>query len=158
MAALFAAEIQISLHHFLNDIAIANFRPDNFAADRAERFIEPEVAHHRGDQRLLREPAGFQEVDRGNGQDLVAIHQLAVFVAKQNAVGIAVMGDAELRPRFLHDALDLTRERAAAFRVDVCPVRLVVHDRDGRAQLAQNAGCRFVGGAVRHVHGHPHFL
>ena len=68
------------------------------------------------------------------------------------------MRDADVHARFLDDPLDLVRMRAAAVAVDVRPVRLVVEDLQVRTELAQNAGRRFVGGAVRDIDGDAHFL
>ena len=41
-----------------------------------------------------------EHVERGDGHDVVAVNQLALFVAEQNAVGVAVVRDAEVRPVF----------------------------------------------------------
>ena len=105
----------------------------------AKRLVQAEVAHHRRDQRLLLEPSRLQEIYGSDGQNFVAVHELPFFVAQQNPIGIAVMGDANLRAAFFDDSLNFSRESAAAFRVDVCAVRLVVNDRYIGAQLAQNA-------------------
>src|SRR2546430_6305781 len=45
VAALLAAEVQVSLHHFFDHITVADSRAHDFAAQRSERFVEPEVAH-----------------------------------------------------------------------------------------------------------------
>ena len=76
--ALFAAEIQVLPHHLLDHVAVADFRPQDLAAVRRERFVEPEVAHHRGDEGILSQPSAAQQIDRGDGENFVAIHDLAV--------------------------------------------------------------------------------
>src|SRR4029453_12681926 len=68
------------------------------------------------------------------------------------------MRDADARTGFLNEALNLLRVNAAALRIDVRAVRLVVRDRHFRAKLAQNAWGRLIGGAVRHIDSDPHFL
>ena len=50
VTALFAADIQIALHHFLDHVTIAHFRAQHFAAGGIERFVEAKVAHHGCDQ------------------------------------------------------------------------------------------------------------
>ena len=49
------------------------------------------------------------------------------------------MRDTDTRFRFLDHALDLLWKGAAALRVDVGAVGLVVRDRDFSAELTQNA-------------------
>src|ERR1700730_4089519 len=68
------------------------------------------------------------------------------------------MRDADVRAALLDEALDFPRMSAATLRVDVHAVRLVVRDDDFRAELAQNARRRFVGGAVSHIDRYAHFL
>ncbi len=53
VAALFAAEIEISCNHFLDHVAIAHFCADDFAAIRGKCLIQAEIAHHRRDQRVV---------------------------------------------------------------------------------------------------------
>ena len=98
-----------------------------------ERFIEAEVAHHRRHERVLGEAPALDKVERGDRHDLVAVDDLAVFIAKQHAVGITIVADADVRAGFLHDALDLFRIRAAAIAVDVAAVGRVVGRRSTSA-------------------------
>ena len=44
---------------------------------------------------------GVQQIDRRDGENIVAIDEIPVFVAEQNAIGIAVVGDADLGAAFL---------------------------------------------------------
>ena len=90
-----------------------------------QRLVEAEIAHHRGDERAFRERPLLEEIERGDGHDVVAVHQFAVFVAEEHAIGVAVVGDPELGPGLLHQALNLRRESAAAVRVDVAAVRVL---------------------------------
>ena len=60
MAALFAAEIQVPFDHFLDDVAIPNFRPDDFPAVLGQRFIEAEIAHDGRDERRVFQPAALE--------------------------------------------------------------------------------------------------
>ena len=40
VAALLSAEVQVSLHHFLDDVTVADFRANHFAAKRSQRFVQ----------------------------------------------------------------------------------------------------------------------
>ena len=96
MTALFAAEIQISRNHFFDHVTIAHFRANDFAAACSKRFVETEVAHDRCDQRVVAELIRFQKVERGDRENLVAIDDLAIFIAKKDAIGIAVVSDSDI--------------------------------------------------------------
>ena len=118
-----------------------------------ERFIQAEIAHDRCDQRVPLEASAPEEIHGRDRHDLVAVHQLAVFVAQQHAVGIPVVRDADMGLRFLHQFLDLVRVGAAAIAVDIRPVRVVVGDDHIGTEFAQDAGAGLVGGAVRAIQG-----
>ena len=99
------------------------------------------------DQSILR-----QHVQRGDGHDVVAVNQTALFVAEQHAVGVAVVRDAQVRLVLDDLAAKMFRMHGAAILVDVHAVRVVAVDDDFRAQFAQDAGRGFVGRAVRAIH------
>src|ERR1700730_1851478 len=114
VAALFAAEIQISRYHFFNHVTVAHFCANDFAVGGIDSFVETEIAHHGRDQRVGFQLRIFQEIDRGDGENLIAIDNLALLVAKQDAIGVAIMGDTDVRAGFFHDALNFFRVRTAA--------------------------------------------
>ena len=125
---------------------------------RGERFIQAEIAHDGGDQRIVAQLAGAQKIDSGNGEDFVTIDNLAVVVAEQDAIGIAVVSDADIGVAQLHGALNFLRVRAAATVVNIHAVRLIVNNGDIGAELAQDARRRFVSGAVGHIDSDTHFF
>ena len=102
--------------------------------------------------------ASVQEIPGRNGQDLVAVNNIAIFVTQQDAIGIAIMRNANVRAAHLHDSLDFLRMNTAAAVVDVNTVWLVMGYADVRAKFAQDARRRFVSGAIRDVYSHSHFL
>src|SRR5437867_6807221 len=158
VTALFAAKIKFLLHHSFKHIAITDFCAHHLAAVRSERLIEAKIAHDGGDYRILLQSPSLQKVQRRNGENLIAIHNLAILVAKKNTIGIAVVSNADIRATDFNDALDLLRMNAAAAVIDIHAIRLVMRHCDVRAQLAQNARRRFVSGAICHIDSHAHFL
>jgi hypothetical protein len=60
----------------------------------------------------LLQPAGFQKIQRRDREDLIAIDNLAVLVAKKNAISIAVVTNADVRAADFDNPLD--------FRLDAC--------------------------------------
>src|SRR6185369_15333135 len=100
------------------------------------RVVEAEVAHDGGDDGVLGQRAALVQRQRADGQDRVAVHELALGGDGQAAVGVPVVGDAEVgagRP----DGLDERPEVGGADAVvDVPPVRGVadrVHGGPGAA-------------------------
>ena len=98
MAALFAAEIEAVVQHFINHVLIADGGANHLAAGGFDRRFQAGVAHHRGHQGFFGERFLREHVQRGDGHDVVAVNQRAGFVAEQHAVGVAVVRDAEVRP------------------------------------------------------------
>src|SRR5207247_8921294 len=103
MTALLAAEIQFPPHHFFDDIAIAHFRADHFSAMCGKRFIETKIAHDRGHDRVLLKPAA-QKIDSCDGENLITIDNLSIFVAKQDAISVAIMRDADICVGFPYES------------------------------------------------------
>ena len=129
--ALLAADVEIVLHHRLDHVAVADNRAQDFAAGVFQRLVQAAIGHHRGDERVLREASVFQKIDRGDGHDFVAIHSLPIFIAKDRAIRVAIVRDADLRLRLADDSLDFFGMRRAPILVDVAPIRRVVCDSLG---------------------------
>ena len=141
MPALLAAEVVAVAQHFINDLPVADAGAHDPPACRGDGRLQPRVAHDRADQGFLRQLSLREQVQPSDGHDVVSVDQFALLVAEQEAVGIAVVRNAQVGavlPDFL--AHELGVHRAAVF-VDVLAVRLVAKDDDFRAQLAQHAGC-----------------
>ena len=107
VSALLAADIVSIAEHGFDDIAVADLGAEDFSTVGFERFIEPEVAHDGRNQGAAFEAAALKVIDCCDGHDLVAIDQLTVFVAEKDAVGIAVVGDTDMRLALARELLDL---------------------------------------------------
>src|SRR5262249_11640321 len=152
MPALFAAEIEILRNHFFNHVAVADLGPDDLAAIGGQRFVETKVAHDRRDEGVVAELVRLQEIKRGNRQNLIAVNDLTVFVAKQNAIGITVVRNPNIGVGGCDEPLDFVRMHAAAAIVNIHSVWLVVGDLHVGAELTQNAGRGLVRGTVRDIY------
>ena len=58
--------------------------------------MKSEVAHHRGDDRVLSQLPGRLQRQRADREDLVTVDDLAVRIDGKAAVGIAVVGNAQI--------------------------------------------------------------
>ena len=102
VAGLLAAEVEAAVAHFLQHVAVAHAGFAQADAGIAQGDLQAEVAHHRGHQDVVLELPGGLEGHGEDGHDLVAVHLVAFVVHGQAAVGVAVVGDAEVgavRPR-----------------------------------------------------------
>ena len=156
VAALLAAEVVAALEHLIDDVLVADAGVNRLAARRLHGGTEAGVAHDGGDERLLGERALRDHVQRGDGHDVVAVQKAAGLVAEDDAVGIAIVRDAEVGAVFANFGAEVLRMHGAAVAVDVGAVGGVAEDEDFRAQFAQDAGGGLVGGAVGAVHHDAH--
>jgi len=92
-------------------------------------------------------------VDGRNSHDFVAIHEVAVLVTEQDAIGVAIVRDADLGLAFADEFLDLLGVGAAAVGIDVGAARVVVDHHEVGTEFAQDAGAGFVGRAVAAIEG-----
>ena len=86
------------LQHFINHVFVADGGADHFSAGGFYRGFQSGVAHHGRDQGFFGQGFFRDHVKRGDGHDVVAVNQFSIFVAEQNAVGVAVVRDADVRP------------------------------------------------------------
>ena len=99
VAALLAAEVESIAQHFIYHVFVAHRRANHCAAGGADECLQSGVAHHRGHHRFFAPafPASIMS-KRGDGHDVVAINHVPVLIAKQYAVGVAIMRDADVAP------------------------------------------------------------
>ena len=153
MAALFAADVEVLGEHGFDDVAVADFCAKDAAMVFAECVVESEVAHDGGDEGIFCEGASANVIHCGDGEDFVAVHDVAFFVAELEAVGVAIVADADVCAGFADEACDFFGVGAAAAGVDVSSVGFVVKDAGAGTEFTENPRGAFVGGAVGDIHG-----
>jgi hypothetical protein len=87
---LLPAEVVPGAAHLVDDVAIAHLRADDSPADLAQGALQPHVAHDGRHHRLLGEQPLPEEVAADDGHDGVAVHDPALLVGHDDAVGVAV--------------------------------------------------------------------
>ena len=97
VTALFAAEVQFLPHHFFDDITIADFCSHDFAAAAASASSRPKLLMTVATTGCFAPADRFQKIQRRDREDFIAVDDVAVFVAKQNAIGVAVVANADIR-------------------------------------------------------------
>ena len=85
----------------------------DFAAGGFDGGFQAGVAHHGADQGFFGQRFLREHVERGDGHDVVAVNQLPVFIAQQNAVGVAVVRDADVRLVLDDFAADMLRDASS---------------------------------------------
>ena len=110
--------------------------------------LEAEIGHHGRDHAGLRQAAVRLPAFGDDGEQLVAVDDMAALVDDHHAVGVAVERDADVGAHLAHLAAERGEIGRAAFLVDVEAVRLDADRDDLGAQLPQRAGRHLVGGAI----------
>ena len=129
VSALLAAEIQVLPHHLLDHVAVADFRPKDLAAVRRERFVEPEIAHHRGDKGIFVAAVRLRNRSTAAMARISSPSTISPFSSQSRTRSASPSWvNPDLRAAFPHEPLDLLRISAAALGVDVRSVGLVVRD------------------------------
>ena len=150
VARLLAAQRQAALQHLLHYVLVADRRADQIDAAIAERKFQPDVAHHRGDDRLAGQLAFLEQMIRREQQHGVAVHGLAVAIDEQRAIAVAVERHAQ--PRAAGDDLGLQHAPRCVdpqFRLMLRPFGWFPMRDDVEAQIARTApGAIVAGGAV----------
>jgi hypothetical protein len=96
-------------------------------------MAQAEVRHDGDDDRLLGQQAPLAPVDGADGDDLVAVDEVAVGVHRQHAVGVAVEREAHIRSQLDDRPAQDLRMRRSASVVDVHAVGSVGHHVDACA-------------------------
>ena len=106
-------------------------RTPSRSAERLEHVAVADVGRHDADPVLAHQPVEAEvrhhgdgdevdaEVEREDGEDLVAVDDVAFAVDGEHAVAVAVEGDAEVEAAVGHDALQEREVGRAAADVDV---------------------------------------
>ena len=94
MAALLAAEDGARHLHPLEDVLVADGRPDDLAAGRLDHPLEPAVREDRDDQPAARQVVAAQAVEGQDPEHLVAIDHAPVGIDRDQPVGVAVEREA----------------------------------------------------------------
>ena len=153
MARLLAADVEAARAHPLHDVAVAHLGPLQRQALGLQLPLQPQVGHDGGHHPLAVQAAAFGPVQTDQGHDLVAVDHMALFVADDDPVGVAVQGDADVAAIALHRLGHGLGMGRAALGVDVQAVRLDADGEDLGPQLIEGGRRHAVAGAVGAVDG-----
>ena len=128
VSGLFPAEVVAPGAHALEHVAVPHAGFQHVDSGLAHRDLQPEVAHHGGHQGVVLQDAAFLHVGGHDRHDLVPVHDGALVVNGQAAVGVAVVGDAQVRAVVQHGCLQAFKVRGAVAVVDVDAVGLGADD------------------------------
>ena len=141
MARLLAADVPAAAAHFLQNQTVADTGALDLDAVGTQVSCQTHIGHDGGNNAAL-ELALLLEIDRKEGQDIVAVDQIAVLVAHQAAVGITVKGNTQHIIAVLDHFTQLAHVGRAAAVVDIDAVGLAGHKLALCAQLGEDQlGC-----------------
>ena len=110
--------------------------------------MEADVAHHSSYDRILLQAAFFFQLQRAEQHDLVAVHILPLFIDGQTAVGVAVIGNADIGAAAQHRFLQIFQMGGAAVVIDIHAVRLRMNGNDFGPQALQDFRPDRIGRAI----------
>jgi hypothetical protein len=142
---LFTADRDSALVHGCDDVAVADRCFDDLDPRIAQCVPQPEVRHHRDDDR-----AGVR-VEREHRHDLVTVDQRAVLVDGEDPVGVAVEREPERGTAFNDGALQRLGMGRSTSIVDVATVGFGMDHGHVGARVAQHAWPHRKRGTVRAV-------
>ena len=151
MAGLLAAHGNGALDHFLHDVLVADRAAHQLDPRIAEGELEPDVAHHRRDERVAVQAPLRLHGARAHEHDGVAVDNASLVVDEDGAVAVAVEGHAHAVPALADERAQAFGMRGAAIEVDVAPVGLIADHGEVEPEVTEEARRDSGGGAVRRV-------
>ena len=148
VAALLAADAAAVLRHVLVDVLVADGGFGVVNALLVEGLVQAEVRHDGGDDGVRDELTALLHVAAVDVQDVVAGDDVALLIDTEAAVGIAVVGKADVKVIFDDELLQTLDVGGTGVVVDVQAVGLVVDDIGVRTQRVENALRDVPAGAV----------
>ena len=148
VSGLFSAEVDLLFLHAFDDIAVS---------DRGDFHLDPRFFHgcdkphvaHAGDRDGIGCQFTFRLVVEGaESDDAVSVDHIAVGIGEDDAVGVAVERDADVRLMFPDQFAHLFGMGGAAVFVDVCSIRSDGNGDDLDSKLLQDQRCDIIGGTV----------
>jgi hypothetical protein len=147
---LLAAEHGSGHLHPLEDVLVTDRGADDLAAGRLDRALQSAVRQDRHDQ-AARQGIAFEPLESEDPEDLVAVHDAALPIDRDQPIGVAVERETDVRPSLCDRPGERTRRRRARLDVDVDPVRVHVDGFYAGAGRGQDLLTRRTAGAVRAV-------
>ncbi len=151
VAGLFAAEVISLGPHGFHHVAVSDLGPDQMPFHLLHGLLQAHIGHDRSNQRFFLQLSPAQQLLGTDGHDMIAIDNLAVFIADNQPVAVAV----ECQPDIGAQLLDLLghdlRVQGPAFMIDVFSVRSNPDSSHLGPEFGKDMGRDFVGGSVRAV-------
>ena len=155
MSRLLAPQADAAPLHFRAHVGVADRAAVERDAGPVQRRLEPEVAHDGRHHPAARQAAGRVQMPGRHEEHAVAVHDAPAAVDQNDAVAVAVEGEAQPAPLLDHRRLQRLGMRRAALPVDVAAVRRRVQLEHGDAEPFQHAAGDAAGRAVGAVDGDP---
>ncbi|VWL94056.1 Uncharacterised protein [Collinsella intestinalis] len=130
MTGLLATEAVAVLAHAGGDVFVADGSRLVAQICTIEGLEQTEVAHDRGDNGAGGEATVLMQVGAAHIQDQVTVDQVAALIHSQAAVGVAIVGKADIQALLHNMATQTIDMGGAAIHVDVETVRRIADHAD----------------------------
>ena len=139
VAALLAADAAAVFGHVLINILVTDGSLGVADALLVERLVQTEVGHDGGDDGVHQQLAALFHIAGVNVQDVVAGDDVALLIHAEAAVGVAVVGKADVKVVLHNELLQTLNVGGAGVQVDIQAVGLVVDDVGVCTESIKNA-------------------
>ena len=153
VAGLLAADDGAIREHTLQNVAIAHGGLNHLEALLLHSDGEAQVAHDGRDDLGAGELAAGGEVRTADSQDVVTVDLIALAVHKEHAIGVAVVGQADVSMGAQHELAQGLKVSGAALDIDVGAAVIGVDGMDRGTQALQRGGRGLARGAMAAVDG-----
>ena len=153
VAGLLATDNGTVLEHALQNVAVAHGGLDHLKALLLHCDGETQVTHDGRDDLGVGELAASSKVGAADSQDVVAIDLVALTVHEQHAIGVAVVGQADIGVGAQHELAQGLKVRGAALDVNVGAAEIGVDGMHRGAQALQRGRRGLAGSTVTAVNG-----
>ena len=148
MAALFAAQGIPAGAHGLDDITVAHARLHGLYAAPMEGLVKPKIAHDGRDQGVFSQQPSRLVIHGEHGHGGVAVDDAAEFVDEDEAIGVAVEGDADVGAVFANEGRAVAGMEGSDAVVDVVAVGLTAGGNDLGTEFLKNGRGDAIGRTV----------
>ncbi len=140
VARLLAAEREIAFEHLLHHVLVADRGAHQLDAARAQRQLEPDVAHHGRDDGVPFQPTFPLKLPAAHQQHGIAVDNASFVVDKDRAIAVAVEGDAHVASALDHELRKCLGVRRSAVEVDISAIGTVPDDFEVEAKALKQQG------------------
>lgn len=125
--------------------------PEQGGSESAQRHFKSQVAHNRGDNRIVFQGISLDVVLGADSQNLIAVKHFAFLIGHNDPVRIPIQRKTCIGPGLTHHCRHIGGIKSAAILIDILTIRFVTHHDDFRSEFFEDGGGNAVRRSIRAV-------